>query len=240
MVAGSHAEEEAAPIAIGVDGAPAGWAAACLRGGGAPVTEVRLFASIAEIAAFRGHAVVAIDVPIGLLDTVELRPCDREARRRLGPRASSVFAPPSRPMLRLAGNYPAMRAHVEVERRSQPAAIASKVAEVDDWVRAHADSEGWLYECHPEVTFAALNGGAPLADKRSGSGLLARLRLVGERFPDAEERLAAAPWPGRAVAAADLLDAYAALTTALRCARGEHELLAAGRDRLGIPMRIAL
>ncbi len=43
--------------------------------------------------------VIAIDIPIGLLDTPEIggRECDREARRLLKPpRASSVFSPPIR------------------------------------------------------------------------------------------------------------------------------------------------
>ena len=236
-------------IAIGVDGAPAGWAAACLHGGDEPATELRLLTTVEQLTGLRGRASVAIDVPIGLLRSVDLRPCDREARRRLRGRASTVFAPPSRPMLPLAGDYPAMRALVDQERRGSPAAkglsaqaaaIAPKVAEVDAWARSHPACEAWLFECHPELSFAAMNGGEPLPGKRSPSGLARRLELVRERFPDAEDRLAAAPWPRGAVGADDLLDAYAALATALRCARGEHELLGGERDSEGVSMRIAV
>ena len=39
---------------------------------------------------------------MGLLETVDLRPCDKQARELLGPRANSVFAPPSRPLLSVA------------------------------------------------------------------------------------------------------------------------------------------
>ncbi|MCG3112708.1 MAG: DUF429 domain-containing protein [Candidatus Manganitrophus sp. SB1] len=52
--------------------------------------------------------VIAIDIPIGLLDTPEIggRQCDREARRLLKPpRASSVFSPPIRKYLP-AQNHP--------------------------------------------------------------------------------------------------------------------------------------
>ena len=47
-------------------------------------------------------------------------------------------------------------------------------------------------------------------------------------------------WPGRQVKSADLLDAYAALSTALVCARGEEQMLVPGRDSRGVPMRIVV
>jgi predicted RNase H-like nuclease len=215
-------------------------------------TRVALRPTIDAVAALRGQAVVAIDVPIGLLESVELRACDLEARRRLGPRrASSVFAPPSRPMLAHAGDYAAIRALVARERQHRPAAkglsaqaagIAPKVGEVDAWVRAHTDSEAWLYECHPELSFLRLNRDTPLvADKRSPAGVVARLRLVRAAFPDAEDRIATAGLRGRDADLTDLLDAYAVLTTARRCARGQHELLGDGaRDAAGLPMRMAV
>ncbi|MDQ3770392.1 MAG: hypothetical protein M3370_13090 [Actinomycetota bacterium] len=56
-----------------------------------------------------------------------------------------------------------------------------------------------------------------------------------------EERIASAPWTGKRVALSDILDAYAALTTALVCAREEQEELGEGeRDSEGIPMRMAV
>jgi predicted RNase H-like nuclease len=236
-------------VAIGVDGARAGWVGACLHRGG--LTELRLFADVGELDAFRGRAAVAIDMPIGLLETVGFRPCDVEARRRLGARASSVFAPPARYMLAAAGDYPAIRRLVAERRRSDPGAqglsaqaagIAPKVAEVDAFVRARPDCEAWLWECHPELCFAALADRVPpAAPKRSAQGRANRLALIQERFPDAPERLATAPWRSREATTVDALDAYAALTTAIRCARGEQEELGdGGRDAAGVLMRIAL
>ena len=45
--------------------------------------------------------IVAVDVPIGLLDAYEIggRECDRKARRDLEQRGSSVFVPPIRAVL---------------------------------------------------------------------------------------------------------------------------------------------
>jgi predicted RNase H-like nuclease len=154
-------------------------------------------------------------------------------------------------MLPAAGDYPAIRALVDELRQTNPAAkslsaqaagITKKVREVDSWVRAHRDSEQWLFECHPELSFLALNDGSPMAaPKHAAAGLVQRLQLVRPEFPDAEERLAAAPWTGKQAELSDLLDAYAALSTALLCAREEQEELGDGqRDSEGILMRMAL
>jgi predicted RNase H-like nuclease len=227
--------------AVGVDGARGGWAVACADGDG---TRVGLARDIGEVARLRDDAPVAIDIPIGLLETVGFRPCDAAARRLLGRRASTVFAPPARYQLAAAGDYAAMRALVAAERRTNPAAkgvsaqsagLARKIREVDEYVRAHPDSERWLFECHPELSFLALNGGEPLAPKRSPAGADQRLRLIDAAFPDAQQRLAAAPWPRL-----DLLDAYANLATACAIAGGEHATLGGERDATGVRMRIVL
>jgi predicted RNase H-like nuclease len=249
-------------IAVGVDGARAGWVAACLYGDSPRreqakrwSTSLELFGDIEALAAFRerasDRATVAIDVPIGLLDSVEFRPCDLAARRLLKTRANAVFAPPARYMLAAASDYAAIRALVAERRETDPTSkslsaqaggIAPKVAQVDAFVRNQPAAEAWLWECHPELSFLALNDGAPIAaDKRSPAGLVARLQLVCNVFADAEAQLARAPWPGNAVALSDALDAYAALSTAVVCARGEQEELGDGaRDSAGLPMRMAL
>src|SRR4051812_28107955 len=89
-------------VAVGVDGARAGWAAACLNAdatdGEAATTwktELKLFTDIDALAEFRDSAgaaaCVAIDVPIGLFDSVDFRPCDTQARNILGKRRNAVF-----------------------------------------------------------------------------------------------------------------------------------------------------
>jgi predicted RNase H-like nuclease len=252
-------------VAIGVDGAPAGWVAASLyadalrpEDASAWETRLRLFSNITELAEAREREgerpSVAIDVPIGLPDTAGYRACDSEARillKQVG-RASSVFAPPARYMLEAAGDYPAIRALVEQERQrnpaakgisSQSAALAPKIKEVDSWVRAHPDCHVWLVECHPELSWYALSEREGLLDKRSGSGLVRRLQLLRELFPDAEECIAASPWSGKHATLSDLLDAYAALSSALAFARGPGEYEELGeceRDAEGLPMRMVM
>ena len=245
-------------LAVGVDGARGGWAVAVLYESG---TRLLLLGDIGEIARLRADsaAPVAIDIPIGLPEAGGFRPCDVAARRLLGRRASTVFAPPARYLLPAAGDYTAMRALVARERERTPAAkgvsaqsagIARKVREVDEWVRAHPDSERWLFECHPELSFLALDAGRPLEreasrvrarpldGKRSPAGARRRLQLVSAVFPDAAERIAAAPQAGSQAERSDWLDAYAALAAAVSVTRGEHATLGAGRDAEGVPMRI--
>lgn len=247
-------------LAVGLDGARGGWAAALLfaddvERGRAAVWRVvpALLTSVDEIAGLRarhgGGATVAIDIPIGLLDTVRLRACDDAARRCLSGRKSTVFAPPARYMLG-ARDYAEVRARVAQRRAvaretsgisAQAAGLLGKIEEVDGWIRRLPDPEPWLFECHPETSFRAL-AGEVLAPKTSATGALQRVRLVDRQFPgflDAlrEDRDAA----GR-VSLIDMLDACAALWTAIRCRTGHRLILGDGTvdTEIGMPMRIAV
>jgi predicted RNase H-like nuclease len=124
---------------------------------------------------------------------------------------------------------------------AQAAGIVAKIAEVDEFVRARRDSEQWLFECHPELSFWVLGDGSHLRAKHTAAGVVARLALVRAEFPDAEDQLAGAPWDSRTATLSDMLDAYAALTTALACARGDEEEHGGGeRDDEGLLMRITV
>ncbi len=241
-------------VAIGVDGARAGWVGACLRSSPSLKsstweTTIRLFPDFQAVtthAAEYGSVALAIDIPIGLPDHVEPRACDIAARKLLPGRASCVFNPPSRDLLASTGNYAtvqqivAKKQKIDPDARSltrQSAALIPKIAEVDAWIREHPMSEDWLFECHPELAFASLRGGDPAPPKRSPAGAVERIRLLRHLFPDLEDQIEAIAAP--TVDLADSLDAYAALSVALRCLRGEHKELGDGqRDNAGVPMRI--
>lgn len=243
-------------LGVGVDGAPGGWVAACCFGESADAgpaerrSEPRFFPSIAALAGWRaeqagGHgAPVAVDIPIGLPDTVSFRACDRQARDALGERRSSVFQPPARYMLAAAeagGGKPptATQVFARVQQlvaarkaasppakvlalSRQGAAILLKVAEVDAFLLAgRADRpprRDWLFEVHPEMCFAAMNAGTVLPPKATAHGQLLRLDLVRDQFADAERRIR--DWrDGARCSLLDVCDAYAACWTALRYAR---------------------
>jgi predicted RNase H-like nuclease len=64
---------------------------------------------------------VAVDIPMGLPETVGPRGCDAEARGLLKGRRSTVFAPPSRALL-AAATYADARELIEVARAANPSA----------------------------------------------------------------------------------------------------------------------
>ena len=89
-------------LVLGIDGARAGWVAVALEGG--RFAGCHLAPTLAELTAWRPEAgALAIDVPIGLPDYGP-READAAARALLGPRRSSVFDVPPRPVL-TAGDY---------------------------------------------------------------------------------------------------------------------------------------
>jgi predicted RNase H-like nuclease len=120
---------------------------------------------------------------------------------------------------------------VTVTRVSQQAVgIIDKVADANAYLRDNPDAQSWLLECHPEISFLRLNGGSRLAPKSSATGALNRLELSEREFPSVREGLREHPL-GRTIPLADLLDAYAALWTALRIASG---IVDPNRDALGV------
>jgi predicted RNase H-like nuclease len=85
------------PRLAGVDGCPAGWLACLIDPTGATPPEIRLFLRFAELLAL-DPAIVAVDMPIGLPETIGPggRGPERLVRPLLGERQSSVFSIPSR------------------------------------------------------------------------------------------------------------------------------------------------
>jgi len=177
---------------------------------------------------------VAIDIPIGLTNEGP-RACDRHARRHLGARASSVFPAPIRPLIAVREYVEANRLSRELQQRGvskQAWAIVPKIVQVDRLLQRHHELRGRVYEVHPEVSFAAWNRSPLPASKHDARGLAAREALVTSHFGPLP------PVP-RGASEDDLLDAFAALWSAERIARGEHSVLGDGHaDVTGLPMRI--
>lgn len=156
-------------------------------------------------------AVVAIDIPIGIPDS-GTREADVAARRFVGPRASSVFTTPVRPVLE-AGTYAQARSvATQLTGRSisaQAYALRRRILEIDEY--AHDDER--VIEVHPEVSFHEL-ARRPLLSKRGTDGLAERRALLEEAGIDL-------PATAPRIAEPDLLDATICAWTARRYARGE-------------------
>src|SRR4051794_2661133 len=184
----------------GIDGTKAGWVAIVLEDGAFARDHV-----IAPVAAgFEELAdveVIAIDVPIGFGP----RPADAAARAYLVGAASTVFSTPRRGVLDVPfgpGLGVSAQAH----------ALGPRILHVT----ALAAEDERVYEVHPEVSFRAMNPGAPLRyRKKSAGGALEGIELLRQNGIELARiaESAAAPLD-------DIVDAAAAAWTAARIAAG--------------------
>ncbi|HET7717225.1 MAG TPA: DUF429 domain-containing protein [Bauldia sp.] len=233
----------------GVDGCPAGWAVVFLDLGraAAPVFAVAPdFAAV--LASERRPVVIAVDMPIGLPDHVGAngRGPEREIRRLLGERQSSVFSVPSRAAV-MEEDY--RRSCAVALVTSEPARKVSKqcfhlfpkIREIDRLMTPALEAR--VYEAHPELGFWRLNGERPMA--------LPKKVKSRPHQPGLEERAALLVRHGyargfldqalpRGVGRDDLIDAAALALTAERIANGEGRSFPAAPERDARGLRMAI
>lgn len=166
---------------------------------------------------------IAIDIPIGLLDTPQRggRDCDQLARRLLRRRASSVFSPPSRSVLQ-ATHYDQVRGH---GMSRQAFGILPKIRQVDELITpAH---QTIVHEAHPELAFMRLAGAPMQHNKKTTAGREERLRALRQAPQPHYQGLASAlqralrTYRRAQVAYDDLLDACALLSTSYALATAQ-------------------
>ena len=174
----------------GVDGCRAGWIAAVETcDGSASFLVAAHFHDI--LAALPNDALLAVDMPIGLPDRIVGggRVAEMAGRARLtGPRRSSIFPIPARSAVE-AGAGPfataedrgaAYRESCRLARAAsdpprapsiQSFGLFPRIMELDGLLRANASLAARVFESHPELAFAGLNGGSPLRypKKRHGA-----------------------------------------------------------------------
>ena len=214
------------PSFAGIDGCRAGWVVVLAH----PITsnaqehQVTICTGFDEVLALLPPSTVsAVDIPIGLLTERQPggRDCDRCARRLLGRRTSSVFTPPTRPLLN-ATHYAQVRGH---GLSIQAFNILPKIREVDRVMSPMLQQR--VYEAHPELAFQAL-AGRPVQDrKKTVAGREERLRAL-ENIPSplfhgirtAFGHILRA-YKRTDVAPDDILDAYVLVWTALRIWRAQ-------------------
>lgn len=230
-------------LVAGVDGCRNGWVVVWSRIDGSALN-CEVFPSIAEIVKkIPRPGVIAVDIPIGLLSEGK-RACEIEARVMLQRgRASSVFTAPLRPVLGIETYEDASAKRREIEGKGmtkQAFCIMPKIVEMDSFLRKNPGDAARVFEVHPEVSFAAMNGLKPLQfGKKKLKGREERLKLLREAFRDAPEN--AIDQRDRSLAAADdIVDAFCALWTAKRIASGIHRTLPAGASQSGKRIDMAI
>jgi predicted RNase H-like nuclease len=226
-------QQSQAPVA-GVDGCPGGWVAVNLAPGPGAGPLTVTVAVAAALDALPLAAVTGIDMPLGLL-AAGWRDADRLARRALGRRGSSVFAIPPRPALEAPTYAEANRTCRALTGQGlsvQAYGLRRKIAEAEACRRAAAGVR--LYEVHPELAFAALAGGPPLADsKHTQAGLAIRRQLLAAAGITLPPKVAGLPEN-------DLLDAAAVAWSARRIAAGQAVVLTSPAQRADDGSEIAV
>lgn len=219
----------------GIDGCRAGWVAALAPSDLSHVTLV-VFDTLNEFAAAQEtveHAAIdmPVNLPVGRPTDEGLRRCDESARKQLGwPRSSSVFAAPPSGVLKAADYEQACQTAEQASGRRisvQAWNLVPKIREVQELLTSDSRWRDRLFETHPELCFARLNGGEGVAaSKKTPEGRAARLRLLasvlGRGVVDRALRTAKG---AKGVANDDKIDAMAALLAAFRRSRGEHRCL---------------
>ena len=234
-------------ILAGVDGCPGGWVAV-ISDEGLQRPRTLVVSAFSELRQASGQPVdvICIDIPIGLAEKGP-RQADLQGRMLLPGRASCVFPAPERPLLKFAmehgigepDGYATTNSWSRAKQghgvQKQAFNIFAKVAEVDSYLQGHRGQR--VYEVHPEVSFAAMNGGEPMRlNKKGVPGRAERIKVLAERFPASISGIE----KPRGAKQDDLYDAFAALWTASRIARGEAKRIPAEpeRDSTGLDMAI--
>jgi predicted RNase H-like nuclease len=228
----------------GLDGCRGGWVLATVpaaggvtRGGG---LDVRVVPGLDEVVSALESACLgaaAVDIPIGLAESGP-RDCDREARRLLGPRRSSVFPAPVRAVLDATSYAHACalsREHCGKAVSKQLYNIVGKIREVDAVVSPRLQAQ--LFEASPELSFALMNGGEPMRHtKRTEEGRAERVAVLRVGLEVDVTPLVNRPPSG--AARDDVLDALALAWTARRYLAGTCLRLGGDVDDRGLRMQV--
>jgi len=237
----------------GVDGCRAGWIAARLNLESGEWCFHYAASLAAIIDAPQRPRIIAIDMPMGFLERAEPggRACEREARRLLKGKTSSVFAVPVRAVLAspsyadaLTANRASSDHHLGLSKQAWH--LVPKMCELDALLADRPPLRRRVFEAHPELAFARLNNDAPvLTSKKTKDGRRKRLALLanaGFKHADARwaEHRGAHKLRRADVADDDAYDALAVCVTARHIASRDAIVLPArpGHDSRGIEMAV--
>ena len=224
---------------IGVDGCRAGWVA-CWRA--SETLKFQVFRAFEEIIGHFTDAIIAVDMPIGLPDTIGQggRGPEALARQKLKGKSSSVFSMISRRAVIANADY-AQTCRLAREDSTPARGISKqgfnilpKVRELDELLRANTKLLNNVFETHPELALAILTGAPVLEQKTKKDGQEKRIQIIksfGLPIPGPLPRLSGAK-PD------DLIDAAICLLVAERIAKNIAQSFPAEPtlDRFGIPI----
>ncbi len=211
---------------FGVDVCKGRWAIAAVReDGGLDSFWIKTsFEEVVSEVKSKSVPLTLVDIPIGLKSSgSDERRCDREARRFVGKRSSSVFRVPVRQAVYAESREEASKINRQITCKGisvQSWGIVEKIKEVDRLLSQDPTLQSRVRETHPEVCFCGLNGGCPLLySKRESAGVDKRLKILQRFSKDAKAKYDRI-WkscPRSQLGKDDVLDAMAAAITAWKC-----------------------
>jgi predicted RNase H-like nuclease len=203
---------------VGVDAWRGGWVAVVLEDG--LVSATRPAATLDQITNdYPDAAAIGVDMPLGLVER-GWREADRLGAARLRAHRSRLFMVPPRAVWLAATHEEAV---LRCRQLTDPPAGCSRQAwglreKLLPANELYARLPGRLFEVHPEISFAELNGGAPVAPgKKTWNGQMARRALLAGAGIGLPDNLADA---GN-IPPDDILDAGAVAWSAARIAAGQ-------------------
>jgi len=232
--------------AIGVDGCPGGRFYIALGSSAPPRWGV--VKKVAELVReARESDRIFVDIPIGLPDArLKERDCDLMARKKLGPRHSSVFPAPARAALGAKDYEEAkQRSHKAIGKMlsKQAFCILPKIREVDELLRSDEKARRVVREVHPEVCFWAF-ADRPMEfskTKEKQKAYEERLAVLESVRPSARQEIEEIlkQFRRKDIARADAVDAMAAAITAAARKRNLRTLPPRPpKDSKGLPMEM--
>jgi predicted RNase H-like nuclease len=229
---------------IGVDGCKKGWFYVSLDESDNYETDV-----IPDIQSlidkFHEEFLILVDIPIGLQHNGKNeRLCDKEARKILGNRRSSVFPVPCRKAVYENTYEEASRINHALTGRhlsKQSWFITKKIRQVDELL-VNSMNRKLVREVHPEICFWGLKGGKSMNYyKRTPEGSYERLEVIRRVYKECDGLVDGAlrKYKKSDVKKDDILDALVAAVTA-RCGFKALKTIpdAPEHDETGLPMEI--
>lgn len=163
--------------ALGIDGCRAGWAVALEVAG---AVKVRVFETLEQMIEETGATRAVIDMPIGLPEYQD-RGVETLARAQLGPRKASVFNVPIRSAVYASTFEAACALNFEAKGKKislQSWHLCPKIKELDALLRQDQSLQERMFEAHPELAFAVLNGSPMVASKKCAQGQNERIAVL--------------------------------------------------------------
>ena len=230
-------------LCIGVDGCAGGWIAAILENG---KLRHERYPSLRELARrCPGFSCLLIDMVIGLRNSPQqIRPDDL-ARKELGVRGSTIFPVPSRAAVYAENEEEQKRANLLTLGKSlskQTINIIPKIRELDEFLEENPAYRTCIFESHPELDFARLNGSVLMSRKKEDDGIHERVAVLRNHLPDLSVEELQSKAKELKCNIDDIVDATCLAVTASLAASGQYETIPAcpEQDERGLYMRLTV